>query len=125
MVKVAIAGIDGNMGGLVAKNVLQDPNLEIVAGFTISQSPNVGKDIGTFHGGDAIKVPISSEEKINAILESTNPEVYVDFTIADAAEKNCPIVAEHKIKSVIGTTALSTNFLQSFENLLKKRIGRF
>ncbi|NVM52153.1 MAG: 4-hydroxy-tetrahydrodipicolinate reductase [Candidatus Helarchaeota archaeon] len=120
MIRVALAGIDGNMGGLVAKDVIQDPELEIVAGFSISQSPNEGKDVGTFHGFDPLGVPILSGDKLPDVLKATKPEVYVDFTIAKAAEKNCIIVAEQKIKSVIGTTALSSEFLQNFENLIKK-----
>lgn len=121
MIKVALTGVDGNMGGLVAKNVLEDPDLEIVAGFTIPGSPNVGKDIGTFYGVDPIGVSISSADELANVLKSTNPDVYVDFTIAKAAEKNCMIVAENKIKSVIGTTALSADFLKNFENTVKKQ----
>jgi len=108
------------MGGLVARNVIQDPHLEIVAGFTIPQSPNIGKDIGVFYGRETISVPITSGDQISKTLDKTTPDVYVDFTIAEAAEKNCTIVAEHGIKSVIGTTALSPEFLQNYENLLKK-----
>lgn len=121
MIKVAISGVDGSMGGLVAKNVMEDPDLELVAGFSIPQSPNIGKDIGIIHGGQAINVPISSVENLQEILKSTKPDVYVDYTIADAAEKNCIIVAEQKIKSVIGTTALSSEFIQNFENLIKSK----
>jgi len=121
MIKVALAGIDGNMGGLVAKTVLEDPELELVAGFTIPESPNKGKDIGIYHGVNPIGIPISSSEDIEKILKNTKPDVYVDFTLAKAAEKNCLIVAENKIKSVIGTTALSEGFLSSFKDKLKKQ----
>ncbi len=120
MIKVALAGVDGNMGGLVTKNVLEDPELEIVAGFTIPDSPNKGKDIGSYYGVDSIGVPISSSEDIETILKNTSPDVYVDFTLAKAAEKNCLIVAANKIKSVIGTTALSADFFTNFQELLNK-----
>ncbi len=120
MIKVAIAGVDGNMGGLVTKNVIQDPELEIVAGFTVPQSPNEGKDIGSFHGFDPINVSISSGDKLEEVLQTTRPDVYVDFTIAKAAEKNCIAVVKQKIKSVIGTTALSSEFLQNFAKLVKE-----
>ena len=120
MIKVAIAGIDGNMGGLVARNVIEDPELQIVAGFTIPQSPNEDKDIGTFFGSNPMGVQISSSAKLKEVLISSKPDVYIDFTIAEAAEKNCVIVAEQKIKCVIGTTALSSEFLQKFEKLMKK-----
>jgi len=120
MIKVAIAGVDGSMGGLVAKEIIQDKNLQLVAGFTIPQSPNEGKDIGVFQGCNCINVPISSNEKLVSILQSTKPDVYVDFTIAKAAEKNLIIVADQKVRSVIGTTALSTEFLQKFEKSVKQ-----
>ena len=120
MIKVAIAGIDGNMGGLVAQEVIQDADLKLVAGFTIPQSPNEGKDIGTFYGLKSLGVPITSSDKFEEVLKSTKPDIYVDFTIAKAAEKNCITVVKNKIKTVIGTTALSSEFLQNFENLVKK-----
>lgn len=120
MIKVAIAGVDGNMGGLVAKEVIQDKDLQLVAGFTVPQSPNEGKDIGVFHGCNPIKVPISSSEKLASILQGTKPDVFVDFTIAKAAEKTLIIVADQKIKSVVGTTALSAEFLQKFEKSVKQ-----
>ncbi len=121
MIKIALAGIDGNMGGLIAKNVLEDPDLELVAGFTIPGSPNTGKDIGAFFGVGSTGVLITSADEIPDILRSTKPDIYVDFTLAKAAEKNCIIVAENRIKSVIGTTALSTDFLKKFEDLMKSQ----
>jgi 4-hydroxy-tetrahydrodipicolinate reductase len=120
MIKVAIAGVDGNMGGLVAKDVLRDENLELVAGFTLPESPNEGKDIGVFHGWNPINIPITSSEKLTSVLQKTKPDVYVDFTTAHATEKNCIIVADQKIKCVIGTTALSPEFLRKFEKSVKQ-----
>lgn len=120
MIKVAIAGVDGNMGGLVAQNVLADPDLEIVAGFTIPNSPNKAKDIGTFHGSGSIGVPITSSEHLEDVIKQAKPDVYIDFTIAKAAEQNCMLVAKNKIKTIIGTTALSPEFFQTFEKVVKE-----
>jgi 4-hydroxy-tetrahydrodipicolinate reductase len=120
MIRIAISGVDGSMGGLVAKEVIQDKDIQIVAGFTVPQSPNEGKDIGVFHGCNSIKVPISSSEKLASILQSTKPDVFVDFTIAKAAEKNLIIVADQKVKCIVGTTALSPDFLQKFEKSIKQ-----
>jgi 4-hydroxy-tetrahydrodipicolinate reductase len=121
MINVAISGVDGNMGGLLAKNVIQDPDLKLVAGFTVPQSPNKGKDIGLFLGLDSIGTTITSGEHITEVLKSVKPDVYVDFTLAKAAEKNCPIVAENKIKLIIGTTALSSEFIQKFTEIVKRQ----
>lgn len=121
MIKVALAGVDGNMGGLVTKLILEDQELKLVAGFSIPESPNIGKDVGTFHGFGAIGVPITNSDELADVLKNTKPDVFVDFTLAKAAEKNCLIVAENKIKLVIGTTALSAEFLQKFEDLVKNQ----
>ncbi|MHA1264613.1 MAG: 4-hydroxy-tetrahydrodipicolinate reductase [Candidatus Helarchaeota archaeon] len=121
MIRVAIAGVDGNMGRLVAKNVIEDPDLELVAGFTIPDSPNKGKDIGVYHGLETLGVPITSSKDLETVLKQSESDVYVDFTIAQAAEKNCITVANQSIKLVIGTTALSSIFLQEFKELLQKQ----
>lgn len=120
MIKVAIAGVDGNMGGILAKDVLKDEDLKLVAGFTMPESPNEGKDIGAFHGWNPINVPITSIEKLTNVLQKTKPDVYVDFTTVHSTEKNCIIVADHKVKCVIGTTALSPEFLRKFEKSVKQ-----
>ncbi|GAH39893.1 unnamed protein product, partial [marine sediment metagenome] len=44
----------------------------------------------------------------------------VDFTVAKAAEKNCLICVENGIRCVIGTTAMSKDFLDKFEELVGK-----
>jgi len=120
MIKVAIAGVDGNMGGLIVKDVLKDESLKLVAGFTMPKSPNEGKDIGVFHGWNPINVLITSSEKLTSVLQKTKPDVYVDFTTAHATEKNCILVADQKVKCVIGTTALSPEFLRKFEISVKQ-----
>ncbi|MHA1145375.1 MAG: 4-hydroxy-tetrahydrodipicolinate reductase [Candidatus Helarchaeota archaeon] len=119
MIRVCINGADGNMGGLVAKNVIQDPDLELVGALTMVDSPNEGKDIGTFLGLDKINVPMTSIVNLGEILKN-NVDMFVDYTITEAAEKNIPIVLKNGINCIIGTTGLSETFKDEFARLVKE-----
>ena len=119
MIKICISGADGNMGGLVAKKVIQDPNLKLVAAITMPNSPNLGKDIGTILGLDPVNVILRSSEELDEIL-STPIDFFVDFTVAKAAEDNIPKVLDKKINCIVGTTGMNPNFHTEFEKKIKK-----
>ncbi len=118
MIRVCVSGADGNMGSLVVKYVIQDPETELVSALTMQNSPNIGKDAGTLVGLEKIGVKIS--DKISEVLDA-KPEVFIDFTVASAAEAIVPKVLERGINCIIGTTALSKDFIKNFEDTVKKK----
>ena len=119
MIKVCVNGADGNMGGLVTRKVIQDPDLELVGAISMPNSPNLGKDIGTFLGLNAVNVKIKSSEELDDIL-STPIDFFIDFTIASAAEANVPKVLDKKINCIVGTTGMKAEFYTDFEKKVKE-----
>jgi 4-hydroxy-tetrahydrodipicolinate reductase len=118
LIKLLILGPTGSMGKLISKLALEDDEIEVVAACDIS---NIGEELGTLVGTkDPGKLKISDVNNLQDMITETKPDVAVDFTIAKAAEKNCLICAKNKIRCIIGTTALSKDFLEEFERLTKE-----
>jgi 4-hydroxy-tetrahydrodipicolinate reductase len=96
---------------------LIDQEIEVIAACDIS---HIGEDLGTIIGEkDPNKLIVSDVNKLQEVINETEPDVVVDFTVAQATEKNCLICVENGIRCVIGTTALSEEFLIRFEELVK------
>ncbi|MBD3229821.1 MAG: 4-hydroxy-tetrahydrodipicolinate reductase [Candidatus Lokiarchaeota archaeon] len=120
-IKVCVSGADGSMGSLVVQNIIKDPDLEICGGITFESSPNLGKDIGKMVGLDECGVELVDNKDINEYLKQINPNVYVDFTTAQAVEENIKHVLDNSIDFVIGTTGLDDDFLDFMEKEASKR----
>ncbi len=118
MIKLLIFGPTGSMGKLISKLALEDDEIEVVAACDVT---NIGRELSFIAGTrDPNNIIIRDVKELNDVIIKTQPDVAVDFTVAKATEENCLILAENGIKCVIGTTALSTGFLEKFEKLIKE-----
>ncbi len=121
MINIAIMGSDGAMGRLVTIAAMQDPEVKIVAGFTIDTSPNVGLDLGQLTGGKALGVKIQPMKDFNRDLKATKPDVLIDFTLPEGTETHTKWAIGEGIPAVIGTTGLSPAFLTWVGQEVKKK----
>lgn len=118
MIKLLILGPTGSMGMLISKLALMDDDIEVVA---TCDTTHINEELGFIVGTkDPNNVRISDVTKLQDIIDETQPEVAVDFTLAGATEKNCMLCVENGVRCVIGTTALSQDFLTRFEEQVKK-----
>ncbi|MBY8983245.1 MAG: 4-hydroxy-tetrahydrodipicolinate reductase [Candidatus Lokiarchaeota archaeon] len=118
MIKLLILGPTGSMGKLITELALNDSEIKVVAACDIL---NIGDNLENLvNVKDSDKIKISDLRNIQNIIDKTQPDVVVDFTIAEATEKNCLICAKNGIRCVIGTTALSEEFLENFEQIVKE-----
>ncbi|MHA1292927.1 MAG: 4-hydroxy-tetrahydrodipicolinate reductase [Promethearchaeota archaeon] len=118
MIKLLILGAAGAMGRLIAKQALEDDDIEVVSACDVM---NIGQELGKFAGTeDPNNIKISGAGILSKVIEETKPEVAVDFSIAKATEKNCPICIENNVKCVIGTTMLSQEFVDKLEKMIKE-----
>ena len=118
MIKLLILGPTGSMGRLISQLAFEDNEIEVVAACDVI---NIGDELGVLMGKkDPNHVKISNISEIKEVINATKPEVAVDFTLAEATEKNCMICVENKIRCVIGTTGLSNSFLEEFEKKIKE-----
>ena len=119
MIKLLIFGPTGSMGKLITKLALDDKDIEVVAACDMK---NIGEQLANIAGtSDPNKIEITDIENLGEVITKTNPDVAVDFTVAAATEKNCMICIENEIRCVIGTTALSQEFLDKFKDEIKRK----
>ncbi|MBY8985707.1 MAG: 4-hydroxy-tetrahydrodipicolinate reductase [Candidatus Lokiarchaeota archaeon] len=118
MIKLLIFGPTGSMGKLISKLALEDKDIDVVAA---CDAKNIGENLANVVGtSDPNKIKITDVKNLREVIKDTNPDIAVDFTVAAATEKNCMICAENGIRCVIGTTALSQEFLDKFEREIKQ-----
>ncbi len=118
MIKLLILGPTGTTSKLISKLALIDQEIDVVAACDIT---NIGGDLGVLIGvKDPNNIKINDVDNLQDIINKTHPDVAVDFTVAQATEKNCIICVENGIRCVIGTTALSEEFFTTFEELVKR-----
>jgi len=97
---------------------LTDDEIKVVASCDLA---HIGEDLGSLLGSpNPDNISIKNVNKLQEIIDETNPDVVVDFTVAIATEKNCIICVKNGIRCVIGTTAMSKEFLEDFEELVEK-----
>ena len=117
MIKLLILGPTGSMGRLISKMALEDDDIDVVAACDTTQiHDELGFIVGT---QDPKKIRISDVNSLQEVIDDTKPEIVVDFTLAEATEKNCMLCVENGLRCVIGTTALSQDFLTKFEEQVK------
>ncbi|TFF88331.1 MAG: 4-hydroxy-tetrahydrodipicolinate reductase [Promethearchaeota archaeon] len=119
MIKLLILGASGSMGKLISKLALEDKDIEVVAACDIiNTSKKLGQLVGAY---DPNEIVIEKIDNLAQIIDESSPEVAVDFSIAEATEKNCMLCAEKALPCVIGTTGLSEEFLTRFEETIKNK----
>ncbi len=119
MIKLLLLGPTGSMGALIAKLALKDSNIEVVAACDVI---NIGDSIENVVGmKDPNNLSISDVNNLQNVIDETNPDVLVDFTVAEATEKNCLIGVNSGIRCVIGTTGLSEGFMKEFKQLVSEK----
>lgn len=116
-VRVVVHGALGRMGREVINALCGDPQLSPVgavdkrANENYLPLPDQSRDI-----------PLSSN--LEALLEQTDPEVLVDFSVAEATLPAVRTAVSHRVNLVIGTTGLSAENLAEIDHLAKtKEVG--
>lgn len=108
-IKVVVHGAAGRVGQEVVKAVCQEPALRLVGAVELK----VAGDYLTLPDGS--RVPFSTS--LESILNSTKPDVLVDFTVAKATMAAVPVAAGHGVNMVIGTTGLTAGDIAEMERL--------
>ena len=105
MIKIAIPGSAGRMGGMLIRAIAESHDLELVAATDKPDSPFIGCDAGEIAQTGANGVIISNDpEKL-----FVSADVVIDFTSPAASVHHAALAAENGTAMVIGTTGLSAS----------------
>jgi 4-hydroxy-tetrahydrodipicolinate reductase len=108
-IRVLVHGAAGRVGQEVVRAVCQEPGMRLVGAVDIKAT---AETLSLPEGG---AVPFSGD--IGAAIESCEPDVIVDFTIAAASMPAVRIAARKGVNLVIGTTGFSAPDLSEMKKL--------
>ena len=103
MIKVAIPGSAGRMGGMLIRTIAAASDLELVAATDRQDSPFIGYDAGEVAQAGTNGVIIGSDPEILFDVA----DVIIDFTCPTASLHHATLAASRGKAMVIGTTGLS------------------
>ena len=109
-IKVVVQGAVGKVGQEVVKAVCREPETQLVGAVELK----VTKDSLTLPD-DSGSVPFSAD--LDYILTSCQPDVMVDFTVAQAVMPAVRTATERGVNLVIGTTGLTKEDLNEIDHL--------
>jgi 4-hydroxy-tetrahydrodipicolinate reductase len=113
MVKIAVAGAGGRMGGRICALAGEHGELELAGAFEKPGHADIGKDVGEVIGGRPTGVVISGS--VEEALEAA--EVLVDFTSPASSIANLTAAAGAGRAAVIGTTGFTPEDLARIGDL--------
>jgi len=111
-VRVIVHGALGRMGREVIKALCGDPQLSPVG----AVDKRASEEYLPLPDQSRV-IPLSSN--LEALLEQTEPEVLVDFSVAEATLPAVRTAVSHGVNLVIGTTGLSAENLAEIDQLAK------
>lgn len=116
MIKVAVAGVAGQMGRTLVKLISEASDLELAAGYEGPEHPRLGEDCGFVAGIGESGVPV---EDVQAFVsgakssgEAKNADILLDFSVPDMTVELSTAGAQAKMGLVIGTTGQTADDLQ-------------
>jgi 4-hydroxy-tetrahydrodipicolinate reductase len=109
-IRVVVHGAAGRVGQEVVKAVCQEKDMVLVGAVDV----NVSGDVLPLPDNQD-SVPFSTD--LAAVIDSCQPDVVVDFTIAKASMPAVRIAAKKGVNLVIGTTGFSADELKEMEKL--------
>jgi len=71
MIKIAVTGACGKMGGLIIENVLKSKEMKLVSAIDVT---NIGKDIGEVMRTGKLGVPVTDANDIENVLKISKPD---------------------------------------------------
>jgi len=107
MIRIAVNGVLGRMGKLIAERIQEEEDLELVAGFDVLE-------------GEVAGIKVSSPGEMEDVLAATATDVIVDFSTPEASRRIAEVAAEKGIALVVGTTGFSEDDLRKIEEISKK-----
>jgi 4-hydroxy-tetrahydrodipicolinate reductase len=103
MMKVAIVGAAGRMGGHLIRALSESEGLELSGAVDLPGNPQIGQDAGLIVGAGELGVKIGTD--LAAVMQDA--DVLIDFTFPEVSLKNLAVCAAAGKMIVIGSTGFT------------------
>ncbi|MBI4289110.1 MAG: 4-hydroxy-tetrahydrodipicolinate reductase [Chloroflexi bacterium] len=116
-IKVVVHGAGGKMGQEVLKALCRDPETKAVGAVDIQAK----RETMALPDGSG-SIPYSAS--VDSILERCQPQVMVDFSVAEACLPAVKAATQHRVNVVIGTTGLTPKNVEDIKGwVLAQGVG--
>lgn len=119
MIRVCLVGI-GKTGKEIARVLLEQKDMKLVAAVCSPDSPKEGSDIGDIIGYSKTGVIVSGSDKLEEVIFKTKPDVVIDFSSPEATMRNAVIFSKMRVNIVIATTGFSKLALKKLFVMTRK-----
>lgn len=119
MIRVCLIGL-GKTGSEVAKVLLAQEDIKLVAAVCRPGSPKEGKDLGEITGARDTGIIVTGADKLKEIIFRYKPDVALDFSKPEATIRNAVTLSRMKVNMVIATTGFSKFSMKRLFVLPKK-----
>ena len=119
MIRVCLIGL-GKTGKEVAKVLLEQHDIRLVAAICSPGSAKAGKDLGVVIDSRDTGIIVEGSDRLEEIVFRTKPEVVVDFSKPEATIRNAVIFAKLRVNIVVATTGFSKISLKRLFILTRK-----
>jgi len=118
MIKAAVAGACGRMGGRIVHMIQQSEEITLTGSFERQDHPAIGRDVGEIVGLGTIGIILAAD--ISDAMKGA--DVLIDFTTPESTLHNIRFIAETGQAMVIGTTGIAGEDEKIFYYLHRKSV---
>ncbi len=119
MLRICLIGL-GKTGSEVAKVLLEQDSVKLVAAVCRPGSPKEGKDLGEVIDCRDTGITVYGADKLEEMVFRTKPDIALDFSKPEATVRNAVILSKLRVNMVIATTGFSKFSLKRIFLLTKK-----
>ena len=115
-IRTVVIGAAGRMGRMLVAQVLQDPELALVAALESPQCPFLGQDAAQVAGLPPCGIPLVQD--VQSALSQA--DCLIDFTAAAVTRQVAPLAVAMGVSLVIGSTGLTAEDQGMLQSLAEK-----
>lgn len=108
MIKVAVPGVSGRMGSMIAQKILQTEGMQLTSATVRDTNALLGQKVA------------NSDVIINTDLSGSDFDVLIDFTLPESVLRHINYCVAHNKAMVIGATGFDDKQLQFIKEAAKK-----
>lgn len=118
--RVAVCGICGKTGALLAKKMVEGGKFTVSWGLERPGHPKLGTDFGKFLGRDDLHIPVLDFDDFGRLMKKDPVDVVVDFTSAPASVLTTSLCAKEGIQVVMGTTGFTPRQREDLAGIVRE-----
>jgi len=119
MMRICLVGL-GKTGKEVARVLLEQKDIKLVAAVCSPDSDKKGRDLGEIINARDTGILIESSDNLQEVIFRSKPDMVIDFSNPEATVRNALLFSKMKVNIVVATTGFSKLALQKLFVMTRK-----